>query len=387
MRCIIFIAVLLSSTTTFSQNRSVKYRVTPWLYNKDAAVSLTFDDWMSSQINNAFPMLMKMKFSATLFVNTKKITNWNDLVKACENGFEIANHTKTHSSLPALNDAQIKEEVGGARELIGQSNKNRFPVTFAYPGGGDGKVINSEQNIHAILMNYCIGARDVGSSPYPFNLEFWGPQPFTNDNYFKIGSQIITDSGPSIQEFNSILDTAILHHGWYVICYHGIGGEWISTNTSNFQAQLNALEQKKARLWITTFKAALRYHKERHCQKLEVISENADSLKLNLTDTLSDNAVFNQALTIRMKNPSRKIHSISQGSINVPFLTGKDTIQFNVVPDAGMIILKYAKIRGAGHLKKQDRKNGSTRYYPIRKVAKAKNIVTRKDKSLFKNHH
>ncbi|MEP7279897.1 MAG: polysaccharide deacetylase family protein [Bacteroidota bacterium] len=378
-KIVLLLAAVAMSAILFSQNYTVKYRVTPWLNNKDAAVSLTLDDWMSSQINNAIPMLMQKKFSATFFVKTNKITNWDDLVKACDNGFEIANHTQTHPSLPTLNDAQIKEEVGGARKLIGLNNKNRFPVTFAYPGGGVGKVINSEQNIHSILLNYCIGARDVGSSPYPFNLEFWGPQPFTNDNYFKIGSQIINDFGPDIQEFNSILDAAILHHGWYVTCYHGIGGEWISTSINNFEAQLNALEQKKGRLWITTFKEAFCYHKERHCQKLEVISENAESLKLNLTDTLRDNAVFNQPLTIRMKNPAGKIRSISQGNIDVPFVNEKDTVQFNVVPDAGTIIIKYAKIRGTANLEKRDRNNGSIEYYPIRNVAKAKIILKRKD--------
>jgi peptidoglycan/xylan/chitin deacetylase (PgdA/CDA1 family) len=381
MRCKVFLVLIFCSTAAFSQKTLLKYRVTPWLNNKDAAVSLTLDDWMSSQINNAIPMLLQKGFSATFFVITNKVTNWNDLVNACENGFEIANHTKTHSQLPALNDAQIKEEVGGARELIGQHNNNRFPVTFAYPGGGEGKVINSEKNIHSILIKYCIGAREVGSSPYPFNLEFWGPQPFTNDNYFKVGSQIINDKGPSIQEFNSILDTAILYHGWYVTCYHGIGGEWISTSTINFEAQLAALEKKKARLWITTFKSALCYHKERHCQKLKVISESAESLKLNLTDTLTDNAAFNQALTIRMKNPSRKIYAIIQGNIDVPFISEKDTIQFNVVPEAGTIILTYANFNGSVNTEKRNGNNFSKEYYLNQKIAKATINLTRKDKA------
>ncbi|MEP7230194.1 MAG: polysaccharide deacetylase family protein [Ginsengibacter sp.] len=375
MRYRFSLALMLCSTAAFSQSRLLNYRVTPWLNNKDAAVSLTLDDWMISQINTAIPMLMQKGFSATFFVTTNKVTNWNDLVKACDSGFEIANHTKTHPQLPALNDTQIKEEVGGARELIGLHNNNHFPVTFAYPGGGEGKVLNSEKNIHAILMNYCIGAREVGSSPYPFNLEFWGPQPFTNDNYFKVGSQIINDNGPSIQQFDSTLYGAILHHGWYVTCYHGIGGEWISTSTLNFEAQLAALEKKKARLWITTFKNALCYHKERHCQKLEIISESAESLKLNLTDTLTDNAVFNQALTIRMKNPSRKIHSISQGNIDVPFISEKDTIQFNVVPDAGTIILKYANLNGTVNTETGDGNKFSKEYLSNQKVAKATMIL------------
>jgi len=328
---------LIGSSTAFSQNTSLNYRVTPWLDNKAAAVSLTFDDWMISQVQNAIPILTREKIRATFFVTTKDITNWNSLVLACDNGFEIANHTQTHPLIPALTDEQIKAEVGGARLLIGQNNRNRFPVTFAYPGGGKGEIINSEQNIRNILKNYCIGARNVGSSPYPFNLEFWGSQPFTNESYYQVGSQIITDEGPSIEAFSSILDNAILKHGWYVTCYHGIGGQWLSTDTTNFKAQLHALESKKSKLWITTFKEALCYHKERHCQKLEMISEDANTLVVNLSDTLQNNAVYNQPLTIRMKRPAEDIFDIKQTDRIVPFILEKDSIQFNAVPDGGNI--------------------------------------------------
>ncbi|MEO6636772.1 MAG: hypothetical protein ABIN25_00760, partial [Ginsengibacter sp.] len=68
MRHRFFIALIFCSTVAFSQKTLLKYWVTPWLNNKEAAVSLTLDDWMSSQINNAIPILMQTGFKTTFFV-------------------------------------------------------------------------------------------------------------------------------------------------------------------------------------------------------------------------------------------------------------------------------------------------------------------------------
>jgi len=66
----------------------------PWPADGRAAVSLTYDGGMSSQLRNAIPALKERDLQATFFVT--KVNNdqdWKDVLAA---GHELAAHTFTH---------------------------------------------------------------------------------------------------------------------------------------------------------------------------------------------------------------------------------------------------------------------------------------------------
>lgn len=64
----IFLLILFLPSFVFSANTVLKYRITDWLDNKPAAVSLTFDDWLPTHINTVIPLLKERKLTATFFL-------------------------------------------------------------------------------------------------------------------------------------------------------------------------------------------------------------------------------------------------------------------------------------------------------------------------------
>ena len=127
-------------------------------------VVITFDDGYLDNFTNAFPVLKKMNFSATIFMisdNVGREGGWmseEDLRILDDGGLTIGSHTVHHTFLP---DVKIPEEM--AYELTESKKKLEnilgHPVTlFSYPAGG----VNStaERLVHqagyegAVTTNY-----------------------------------------------------------------------------------------------------------------------------------------------------------------------------------------------------------------------------------------
>ena len=70
-----------------------------WPDGKVAAVSLTYEDGLESQLINAIPQLDKFGFKGTFFPSTNGLSNpefINNWKKAVLNGHEIGCHTVFH---------------------------------------------------------------------------------------------------------------------------------------------------------------------------------------------------------------------------------------------------------------------------------------------------
>ena len=120
----------------------------PWPGAAHAALSLTFDDARSTQINVGIPILNEYGFRGTFFVSfhatEERLVEWK---AAAVSGHEIGNHTMTHPCSGcydfvrergnALEDYDLEKmavDIDDASAWIEDRFGSR-PTSFAYPCG------------------------------------------------------------------------------------------------------------------------------------------------------------------------------------------------------------------------------------------------------------
>ena len=103
-------------------------------------VSLTFDDGYADNLVNAFPVLKKMSFPATIFMISSNAgrEGWlseEDLRILDGSAVTIGSHTAHHAFLPELAAADAKTEIADSKDALEKILGH--PVTlFSYPAGG-----------------------------------------------------------------------------------------------------------------------------------------------------------------------------------------------------------------------------------------------------------
>ena len=94
--------LVLFATAALAQEAIPKASVTRWPQDRVAAISLTFDDGINTDLDFVAPILAKHHLTGTFFVATamgpweKRKTEWKQLAQA---GNELANHTVHHPCL------------------------------------------------------------------------------------------------------------------------------------------------------------------------------------------------------------------------------------------------------------------------------------------------
>ncbi len=100
---------------------------------------ITFDDGYRDVIQNAYPILEKFGFKATIFLIVNKIgqegyLSWDDIFQLQSRGWSFGSHTLNHQNLVALNQAEAENEIIQSKKILDWALAK--PVTFfCYPIG------------------------------------------------------------------------------------------------------------------------------------------------------------------------------------------------------------------------------------------------------------
>lgn len=181
---------------------------------KQAYVSITFDDGWDSTYEDAFPILQRYNYPATLFVLTGSIGKYNDYmnwdqvnVLSKHGKWEIGSHTHTHPNLTTISPGQIEYELKHSTEIL--KSKGFNPIGFASPHGQFNdtalKIIKKHYKYHR-------NAWQVG-------LE--GFNSIDNLDLYNISSIEITHD-KSFEEKRWIIDKAITRDKWVVMHLHRV---------------------------------------------------------------------------------------------------------------------------------------------------------------------
>lgn len=252
MKKLISIFLLLSGFTV--QAQQIK-----WPHHKKAAIVLTYDDALRSQLNIAVPQLEAAHLPATFFltadINYATIPQWRALAAK---GFELGNHTILHpctavSGNPTSSDAYTP--YGMIRE-IDYMNHFLFAVdgktsrTFAYPCA---ETTAGGQDYVDTLRKYdLVKYGRIGGDTDAVITDFQHLDPLRIPSLGLEGG----NTGAQLIAFVKKVEQS---GGMGIIMFHGIGGDYITTSAAAHQQLLNYLKTHRRSIWVATFLRVMDY--------------------------------------------------------------------------------------------------------------------------------
>jgi len=198
----------------------------PWPVGKRAAVSLSFDDGRSSQMDAGLPVLNSLGLKVTFYVVPsaieKRQTAWRAAARA---GHEIGNHSLKHActgnfgwsrdkaledySLSQL-DTELEQAGSEIKRLTGV-----MPRSFAYPCGQTfvGRGVATSSYVPLISKRFGSGRLWLGET--------------ANDPAFVDLSQVhaVAMDDKELPALRAMLDATVDQGRWLVLAGHDIGGQ------------------------------------------------------------------------------------------------------------------------------------------------------------------
>ena len=228
---------------------------TIWPNGTQAAVSLSYDDALNSQLDQALPALTKYGFKATFYLTLNseayqtRQQEWQALAKA---GHELGNHSIHHACRASLENrewvtkeqdldqwtlAKVSAEIRTANQQLQQLD-GQHSRTFT-PPCGDTKV--KDGDYLATVAPLFSGVKVVGTA--------------VTDMSQLLAKQLPTwfPVAPTLQQLIDYTEQAARNGTIASITFHGVGGDHLQVDVEVHQQYLAYLAKHRDRFWVDTY--------------------------------------------------------------------------------------------------------------------------------------
>ncbi|MEZ4222767.1 MAG: polysaccharide deacetylase family protein [Polyangiaceae bacterium] len=302
-----------------------------WHDDTIGALTLTVDDNSAPDHPWWLAQGQAHNLKVTWFVITNKVVGnyggtWPGFANLVKAGHDVQSHTVSH-----LNDGlTLDDEYKLSQQDIEKNLPGVRAITLAYPGG-----THPISNDPKVAAKYYIGARGtVGQD-----------NKIGSTNYMMINSlsgKIILDPTHNAGLPNIVVKNparAKSFRGWYCVHYH----QMTDAVKTDALAGFSFIDAHQQDLWVGLFREVSLYGQERDAATLTVPHVSADTIAVEVKDSLPD-ALFDFPLTVKVAlDASWSKASASQNGkgVNVKIVQhgGKPFALVDAVPDRGPVIL------------------------------------------------
>ncbi len=257
---------LLSVASVYAADAATAFT---WPNGQKAAVSLSYDDALNSQLDHAIPTLNKYGLKGTFYLQLsspvidQRLAEWR---AAAATGHELGNHTlfhqcsksqpgrdwvEAHRDLDQLTVAQMKDQVRMANTMLYAIDGKR-ERTFTAPCID--KNAGGQNYIDAVKSEFVA-----------IKLESGGVTPDMNKlDPYAVG--VAFPTGVTGQQLIDIVKQAAAKGTMANFTFHGVGGDHLMVSAEAHEELLKYLSANKNIYWVDTFVNEMKYVKA-HQQK------------------------------------------------------------------------------------------------------------------------
>ena len=238
-----------------------------WPGGARAAVSLTYDDGLNSQLDNAVPELDRRGLKATFFLTEDNVRQGRRLAeweRVAAEGHEVANHTVTHP----CELGHLRPEAFAQREIDGMEGflEANFPAertrTFAYPCGylGLGKGDRRERyaRYRQILeRDGVVCARTTAGGPNR-------PEQVLADRFNLHGFEPTGEADMTAPARRYLADT-LADGAWAILVFHEVLPRWQGEGDASIAVHRHILDLLAGRgFWVAPMGQVFEHIAARH---------------------------------------------------------------------------------------------------------------------------
>ncbi|QDP01105.1 polysaccharide deacetylase family protein [Thalassotalea sp. PS06] len=225
-----------------------------WPDNRQVAVSLSYDDALNSQLDNAIPALNQYGFTASFYLTLAsdavpgRIEQWRQAVKQ---GHELGNHSIFHGC------SKEPEDRDWVAEHLDLSKRSVADVVAEIRVASD--------------YLYAIDGKSTRTFTAPcFETKVAGEQSFLDDirgdfigikgherNLSKADNRLWAAFAITGQALIDYVEEQAKEASVIQIVFHGIGGDHLSVDIDAHQALLRYLDANKDKYWVADYRSIM----------------------------------------------------------------------------------------------------------------------------------